>query len=229
LVVMGEDSSQSITLGGSDPNGLPLTYSVTAGPTNGVLTGTAPDLVYRPRTNFFGADRLTFQVSNGITNSLPARVSVVVTQVIDVAGASLAIRRQTNGQPRISLTGEPYERYVLEASQDLVHWVAITNFTSTNGIMSLIVSDSAVYPKRFYRAALLLPVGSISGAQFTPAGAFSVQLGGELSRAYELQTSSNLTAWVPITNLLMVTSPVTYLDTAPTNVPARFYRFRAVP
>ena len=73
-----KNTSLDITLTGSDPEGSNLTYSVTDTPTNGVLTGTAPDLTYTPNTDYEGADSFTFTVNDGETNSAPATVSIVV-------------------------------------------------------------------------------------------------------------------------------------------------------
>ena len=47
-----EDIPLPITLTGSDFDHDSLTFEVTVQPTNGILTGTAPDLVYTPNPNF---------------------------------------------------------------------------------------------------------------------------------------------------------------------------------
>ena len=57
-----EDSVVSITLTGSDIDGDALTYSVVSQPTNGSLSGVAPNLTYTPNTNFNGTDAFTFKV-----------------------------------------------------------------------------------------------------------------------------------------------------------------------
>ena len=78
-----EDVAKAITLTGSDVDGNPLTYSVVAGPTNGLLTGTAPNLTYTPNLNFNGSDSFTFKVNDGSVDSNIATVSITVSPVSD--------------------------------------------------------------------------------------------------------------------------------------------------
>lgn len=82
-VTTPEDTATAITLTGSDPDGDPLTYTVTSGPSNGTLSGTAPNLTYTPNADFNGTDSFTFTVSDGTDTSAPATVSITVTPVND--------------------------------------------------------------------------------------------------------------------------------------------------
>ena len=69
----------NVTLGGSDPEGAALTYEITLQPSNGTLSGTAPNLVYTPNGGFIGAESFAYRVSDGVSNSTPAVVSITVT------------------------------------------------------------------------------------------------------------------------------------------------------
>jgi hypothetical protein len=80
-VVTSQDTSKAITLSGSDPDADPLTYSLTANPSHGTLTGTAPSLVYTPNSGYQGPDAFTFTVNDGELTSAPATVSITVTAV----------------------------------------------------------------------------------------------------------------------------------------------------
>jgi len=78
-----EDTPVWIALMASDPDGDPLTYRVMEGPLHGSLSGEIPNLTYTPYPNFSGSDSFTFKVSDGVTDSPPATVSITVTQVND--------------------------------------------------------------------------------------------------------------------------------------------------
>jgi hypothetical protein len=76
-VTTGSDPTD-IVLTGSDPEGVPVTFTVVTQPVNGVLDGNAPDLVYVPAANYSGSDSFTFKVNDGIANSNVATVSLTV-------------------------------------------------------------------------------------------------------------------------------------------------------
>jgi len=78
-----EDVSKNITLTASDGDGDPLTYSVLAGPSHGLLSGTAPNLIYTPAANYNGPDSFTFKVNDGFTDSNTANVNITVAAVND--------------------------------------------------------------------------------------------------------------------------------------------------
>jgi len=111
-VVMAEDVSlQAVTLSGTDPEGYPLTYAVTAYPALGTIRGAAPDLTYTPPANYFGTNTLTFTVTDvGGRVSPVATVSLVVTNLND---APRALNRSlpviTNTPTAILLDGSDIE------------------------------------------------------------------------------------------------------------------------
>ena len=75
-----QDTSTEITLSCSDTNtpALPLTFSVTASPAHGTLSGTAPNLTYTPDAGYFGSDDFQFRDGNGVATSGPATVSITI-------------------------------------------------------------------------------------------------------------------------------------------------------
>ncbi|MDE2420394.1 MAG: tandem-95 repeat protein [Gammaproteobacteria bacterium] len=64
--ITDENKAVSVPLKASDADGDALTYTITANPTHGTLSGTAPNLVYTPSANYYGADTFTYSVSDGV-------------------------------------------------------------------------------------------------------------------------------------------------------------------
>ena len=92
-VSIQQDTPVAITLTGSDPAGLPLTYRVASGPAHGTLTGTAPNLFYTPNAGYTGADSFTFAVSNGfLARTATVSIAVVPNHAVDVSG-QVSVRR----------------------------------------------------------------------------------------------------------------------------------------
>lgn len=97
-IVLAEDSSIAIHLVASDPEGSPVTYTVGT-PLHGVLTGTAPNLTYKPVANYNGTDAFTFKASDGSLSSDLATVSITVTSVNDApvaVSATVALSEDTS-------------------------------------------------------------------------------------------------------------------------------------
>jgi len=77
-VSLDEDSVAVIKLEGTDPGLDRLTFKIVSQPANGTLMGNAPNLVYKPASNFNGKDHFTFVVNNGTLDSDPATVELNV-------------------------------------------------------------------------------------------------------------------------------------------------------
>jgi hypothetical protein len=72
------DTPASITLFGSDPDGDPLTFTITSSPTHGALSGAPPSVTYTPQAGYIGPDSFTFKASDGTVDSASATVSINV-------------------------------------------------------------------------------------------------------------------------------------------------------
>ena len=80
-----EDIPKNIVLVGTDTEGDPLIYTIVTTPTQGVISGTAPTIIYTPPANYNGPDVFTFQVNDGIYSSVsPGTITINVTPVNDV-------------------------------------------------------------------------------------------------------------------------------------------------
>lgn len=104
-VTTNQDTAKAVTLTAFDPNSPPpsLTYTVTANPTHGALSGTAPNLTYTPTPGYFGPDSFQFKVNNGTLDSNVATVSITVVGKPTANAQSLTTQQDT--PKAITLTG----------------------------------------------------------------------------------------------------------------------------
>ena len=104
-VTTNEDVAVAITLSATDPDvGDTLTYAVVGAPSNGVLSGTAPNLTYTPNAGYLGADSFTFKANDGTVDSNIATISITVVDFITPIGVT-SVTEYTggNGAPVIRL------------------------------------------------------------------------------------------------------------------------------
>jgi len=83
FVRLREDTEIEIMLEGEDGGGLPLSFVPVTQPQHGALIGTAPRLIYRPRSNYEGSDNFMFKVNNGQADSADAVVAILIDPVND--------------------------------------------------------------------------------------------------------------------------------------------------
>ena len=103
LLTVAEDNSVPLTLTGLDPDGDLVTFSISAGPANGSLSGTPPALVYTPAPDYFGPDEFEFKANDASSSSAPATVALNVTEVNDppILGADAATLKYVGTLPGI--------------------------------------------------------------------------------------------------------------------------------
>src|SRR5438067_1880798 len=87
-VTTAEDTAKPLTLTASDVDGDALTYSIVSGPSQGALSGAAPNVTYTPAANYNGPDSFTFKANDGTVDSAAATVSITVTAVDDAPVAN---------------------------------------------------------------------------------------------------------------------------------------------
>ena len=68
-----QDTAVSIGLAASDKEGNALSYTIVSGPSNGSLSGTAPNLSYMPALGFSGVDSFTYKANDGAADSKRSR------------------------------------------------------------------------------------------------------------------------------------------------------------
>lgn len=94
-----ENIAIDLNLSGADPDGDSITYRIVEGPSNGTLSGEAPNLTYLPNAFYEGPDAFVFVTDDGELQSEQATVA------IEVIG-------QGNNPPRI--TSEAISEHVLK-------------------------------------------------------------------------------------------------------------------
>jgi large repetitive protein len=80
--------SLPITLTGSDFEGAALSFTVVTQPTQGTLTGTAPNLSYTPAPGATASDSFTFKANDGALDSTPATVTITNTRAPAITSAN---------------------------------------------------------------------------------------------------------------------------------------------
>jgi subtilase family serine protease len=107
-VGVSPNTAKAIVLTASDADNDPLTFTVTANPSHGTLSGTAPNLTYQPASGYLGADSFTFRVSDGSLTSNTATVSITVANQAPIANAQ-SVTTSENTAKAIVLTGSDPE------------------------------------------------------------------------------------------------------------------------
>ena len=103
-ITMAHDTAKAIQLMASDPDSDPLTFTILAPPSHGVLSGIRPDVVYTPERDYSGGDSFTFSASDGTVDSNVATVSIAVVNEPPVANAQ-AVTAPENMPTPVTLTG----------------------------------------------------------------------------------------------------------------------------
>lgn len=100
--VLTQDNSLALNLGDYvyDPDGDTLVYTILDRVSNGILEGTAPDLVYTPDAGYTGPDAFSYKVSDGEFESAEIHATISVKPVVTDPGAYdvFAIAGQSNAK-----------------------------------------------------------------------------------------------------------------------------------
>ena len=129
-----------LTLAGTDPDSLGLSFHLVEMPKNGSLIGTAPNLTYRPKAGFEGMDIFQFRVVAGEHKSEPETIVITVLGLGKGDQPILSLARSNDGGLTISWVGEG----VLQSSTDLKNWESIENAAKPHAV------DAADF-RSFYR------------------------------------------------------------------------------
>lgn len=190
---VAEDGSVGITLSGTDVDGDPLSYVVVTGPSKGSLSGTAPNLTYRPNANLTGGDSFTYRVFDGALNSATATVSITINPSNDppVANSRSAGTDEDTSVP-IALSGSdpdgnpltfsivsPPANGTLSGSPPNVVYTPGLNFNGTDSF-GFRVNDGSVNSGI---ATVSIAVAAVNDAPVANPGSATTQPNGTVSVA----------------------------------------------
>ena len=163
------ETPTSISFDAIDLDALPLTITITSGPSNGTLSGTGFNRTYTPDPGFTGTDSITYQVSNGTYSSKKVKIKIDVSifpalvwergKLTDVDNANWKTVNLQNtynsmvvvATPIYDKTSEPIVTRIRNASGNSFELMAQTANGSTDlvpgiGVEYLVIEEGVYYP-----------------------------------------------------------------------------------
>jgi hypothetical protein len=140
----------------------------------------------------------------------------------------------SDGGLRLDVAGVTGQSFMLQASDDLVHWENLCTDTIFGSLAQLVDQDAAQHSQRFYRAVPLdsplarRPLLIENTARFTDS-TLGLTLQGNPGDGYVVEASTNLVDWIQVDNGIIAGSAVEWFDPDSGLFPARFYRLRPAP
>ena len=214
FVETNEDTSASIDLLGSDVDSTQLVYELVGQPSRGTLSGSLPNLVYTPETNYFGTDYFQYTVSDGLLLSAVATVSINIKEVNDQPSAeNQNVVVVEDGSVDIVLTGE-------DSDEDALTYTLLSQ--PTNGQLNGQVPNLRYSPKPNYIGSDSFTYTVSDGSLNSNIATVSISVTPENDApvAYDQQVGTNEDT--PVTILLegldLEQDPLSFaIETQPTN------------
>ncbi|MFO1487335.1 MAG: fibronectin type III domain-containing protein [Verrucomicrobiota bacterium] len=223
-VTLRWDPSPSATVGGyriyyGGGSGL-YTNTVTAGNVTVLkLNGLEEGRTYFFVVSAYDATGYESDFSNEASYTTPTLSSVAVPALQLLPGAG--------GEMTLLGTALPPQTYDVQASTDLREWIVLERLTvAGNGLLNFTDSNAWKYPSRFYRLIETRPDVQL---QITVGQLPTVVVIGQGGRTYEVQVSTNLTAWAGIGSVTLGgDGQAELVDIGAAGVPVRYYRTREI-
>lgn len=92
-ITTNKNESVGFTPTGTDPDDLPLTFTVTTNPSHGSVAGVSPNFIYIPSNRYFGSDSFKIKANNGSKFSLEGTVNVQINRTLTSVDAYHSLRK----------------------------------------------------------------------------------------------------------------------------------------
>ena len=170
VVVVDKNTPKAIRLTGSDPSNRALTFIIVSQPSRGVLSGTVPNVVYTPVTDFVGADSFTFKARAGQAESNVATVTIQVRGGNTAPTLVVPGNQSTNGGETLKFTvtaSDPDVGQTLTFARPTLPPGAVVEPTSPNSLQfswTPSINQAASYEVTFMVTDNGTPPASVSKA-----------------------------------------------------------------
>jgi|GEM_PF-4969190 len=165
-VTTAEDTPIEIKLQASDPDGNSLKYSINSNPSNGSLSGNAPDLLYTPNADYYGTDAFTFSVNDGLANSNVATVSINITPVEDIVRKSWTFMLYFSGDNNLEhVLRQAKERLEALPANQAVNLVVLIDGYAHQDTFRYLIQPGGVYSNETKWHLIELDMGSAKTLQ----------------------------------------------------------------
>lgn len=240
VLTVGRNRSTPVTLRATDAENNPLRFQVVTNPAYGVLEGTPPALVYTPRLNFGGLDRLFFTAADRVVTSEVAVVHLLVREpntVPTVTNQTVVLRRDQSlvlRLPARDADGQALRAVLLRGPQsgrlfgqgvDFTY-VPRAGFEGTDGF-TYKVWDGFAYSATA-SVTLVVEQGEPVRVEITEArwmdNGFELTVRATTGRAVRLEASEDLATWALLGVAANPNGTVRWVDPRSGERPERFYR-----
>ena len=182
--------------------------------------------------------RLPFDVVP--TNYLNARLELTNVVLATAAGSQLAVTNFAgvifltpvflgpDGKAEGFLQAAGNERYLVQASGDLITWITISTNEAIGSIIRFLDEDAARFPHRYYRAVLFDATGQFGTITQLPDGRIQFSFTGLAGRSYVIEASTNLVDWLTVGSEI-ASGGTTLFTNSPGVKPHQFFRLKSSP
>jgi hypothetical protein len=240
FVKITPNSPVAVKLTGADSESDPLAFALLSFPKHGGLTGVAPNLTYTPNQDYIGPDRFRFNVSDGEFTSDPAAVTFAIAPKNAVpTSPNQTITIYTSGPSPLNLDardsdGDPIQCVILRGPRTGLLTGGGTSFVYTPN-NNFLGADTFTYKAwdghNFGNEAIVRVERSFDPPppvpprfqtiQLSAGGLLQLSLTNQLGQAYRLESSTNLSNWITVSN---VVSPGNFLFSTLTTNQQIYYR-----